>query len=158
MAGPGDRFYVLREGRRYEGLIALSVGRYEGEARGRIVTREGRPAIELAPGVSLEIRPGAARGFVDSVSLSETAELRGWALGSGDTAADGVLAFVDGRLVAAGTTQVPRADIAEVSGVPIAGFQLEAPLSPGERRAARSRLQVFAVAGGQATELPANGS
>jgi len=155
LAGPGKRF-VLRDGKLYPGFVPLAVARYEGEVEGKLASRHSGEFIRWSLGKDIEISGGAARGLLDSVSISrQRITIRGWATdAAGRQVADWVLAFADGRLVASGQPNVPRPEVADGSeAILFSGFQLTAPPADATKRKDTSRLRVFAVVGNQASEL-----
>jgi hypothetical protein len=156
-AGPHNR-YVLREGRKYGGLVKLAVGRYSGQAAGRLGRDARGPFLSWSLGPRLPIAPGLAKGYAESVSASRERPLAtGWTTdAAGKRPPTWVLAFYDGRLVAFGRPSVLRVDIAKAlgRGAALSGFQLTARTAAAKLVRDPSRLHVYAVVGDRATELP----
>jgi hypothetical protein len=154
LAGPENRF-VLRDRKVFRGSIPVLVGRYAGQVRGSLQTRNGRTVVSWSRGRST-VEKGAARGVIEVVSAaSGHVTISGWAIDSGRRdVADWVLAFSDGRLIAVGWPNVIRPDLAKAFGraLLLAGYNLnvrttrDSPLN-------LSRLRVFALTGNRASEL-----
>ncbi len=125
----------------------------------QLSTQDGRTVIVTAFGKRTEVEPGAVNGSVDRVvSLAGNALIvQGWAANTdAGRAADRVLVFADGRLVASGAPDKDRPDVADAydGNVARSGFQLTlAAAGRSERLARRSRLRVFALEGNHASEL-----
>ncbi len=151
--GPGGR-YELREQRRYPGLLPFFVGRYSGEARGRLQSRDGEQVIALSGKPPIAVRPSAATGFVEQLSVEAgKLAITGWATDArSQEPADRLIAFSKGRLVAIGEPTKVRPDVAQAHGsaATTSGFRLTATVA---RSTDPSRIQVFAVAGSAASEL-----
>jgi mannosyltransferase len=153
--GPGKRI-VRRDFEAYPGSVRLTVGRYQGEVEGTLRTREGARVISWSLGRDLVVDDGSARGFVDAVAADPAPfTLRGWATDAkAEGVADWVLAFSGGRLLSAGWPSVIRVDVAKAYGQPVllAGYELTAPPGTGHP-IDPSKVHVFAVVGGRASEL-----
>jgi hypothetical protein len=119
----------------------------------RLAERDGRTTIE-AKGRELQVRPGKLQGYVDSLVVDDQgARLGGWAVDpAAHRAAERILVFSDGRLVAQGEPTVVRPDIGKTFGPAAArsGFDVRW----ASRGAKAHDLRAFAVLGDTATELP----
>jgi hypothetical protein len=103
----------------------------------------------------LRLAPGRVVGAVDSaVREPGTLNLSGWALTRGARPPAHLLAFVGGRLVAAGVPNRARPDAAKAHGAPTdeVGFMIALPASLD--RAARRSIRVFATRGQVESQLP----
>ena len=152
-AGP-DGLYILREARRYPGLLRYYVGRYSGRIRGRLQKRSGREVITLTGAPTVLVDPTAADGFVDTVSRDENGELviSGWAIDAGGRRpADRLIAFAGGRLLASGQPTIVRPDVSRTRGDAVArsGFRLTTRV----RGVAPSDVRVYAIVGERASQL-----
>jgi hypothetical protein len=118
-------------------------------------TPAGRPTQRLPT-----IVPGKVAGFVDATQiLGQTVRLCGWAADVTDRrAADSVLVSSDGRVVAGTRPTLRRPDVARVyPGLGrVTGFTFKLPLEAVNPHGVRSKLVVYAVAGGRATALAFN--
>lgn len=153
--GPGGRL-ILRDDRRFTGLVDTAVARYSGEIDARLEDRGGRARIVLSEGAPIAVRSGVARGFVERLEADDgdlTAE--GWAA-AGTRAVDWLLLFAGSRLVATAVPVYPRADVGTIDSGPVAaaGFLASGPQPRAARAIADGRVRVFAVIGKGASELP----
>jgi len=116
-AGPAGRF-VLRQSRRYPGLLPFFVGRYSGIAHGRVVKRSGSEAVVLTGTGLIQVKPSVATGAVEDLSTDGgQLSVTGWAVSAaGHQPADRLLAFSRGRLVATAEPTRPRPDVADSLG------------------------------------------
>jgi hypothetical protein len=148
LGGPGYR-YVLREGRSFRGIVGLSVGRYAGRVRGRLVGSDSTLRIRWSLASDVPVSTTAAEGRVDAIEGGEgETTFTGWATGrGGGRIPDWVLAFAGRRLVAVGRTVIPRPDIERVYGRAVlpSGFRM----TIGGRRLVR----LYAVTPDGATPL-----
>ena len=98
---------------------------------------------------------GAVSGTVDTLEVSGGGvSASGWAARTDRGAADRVLVFVKGRLVASGRAQLERKDVVATQGRAAlnSGFKLTG--GTGSRSVpSRSDVRVFAVKGSTASEL-----
>jgi hypothetical protein len=119
----------------------------------RIVEEDGKTAIQSG-GRRIDVSEGAIKGFVDSfLPDDQGARIAGWAVARDDRrAAERILVFAHGELVAQGAPTVDRPDIQAQMGDSAAksGFEVRA----GVAGADAADFRVFAVYGGEATELP----
>jgi len=124
-------------------------------ARFRLVERQGRGAIVDERGRNIRVEAGI-EGFVDKVTVEDgVATVSGWAADTdAPRPADLVIAFADGRMVAAERPALPRPDLVRKFGAALfgAGFELRGPVDGGEP--GRAPLRAFAVIGGRASALP----
>jgi hypothetical protein len=151
LGGPRGRV-ALREARRYRGLVPLAVGRYAGDVRVTLVRHDGRERLLLSGGRSIEVSAASARGFVDEISLDgKLLNVLGWATDPNGHAADQVLLFSGRRLIAAGSVNRFRKDVAEALGndAVLSGFLLTVPA----RLVNISRVSVVTLIGHRAGEL-----
>ena len=149
--GPENRF-VRREEKVYEGLFPIMVGRYQGELKAHLERREGREVIRWSLGDDIGVSPGAARGFVESMSTNGNMTIKGWATdAAGDAAADWILVFSGKRLVAVARPTTLRPDVAKTYGneVIVSGFVA----TGATNGTSQSPVRVFGVVGNRATEL-----
>jgi hypothetical protein len=156
LTGPNG-LLVLREGRQFDGFVRLSVGRYAGEAEGRIAGEGGRAAIRFSTGERIPVAPGAAIGFVDGAAIADgVLTAGGWATSpSGDRPAERVLAFSGSRLLAVGKLRL-RPDLAERfgKGALTSGFEVSARIAAKDI----ARVRLFAVVDGRASRLRVTGT
>jgi len=148
-------YAVTGEGRSAT-LAPLTVAAQGAAPRGRLA--EGAATIDVG-GRSLRVRAARDWGYVENVKGPDPLHLavRGWAARRGQrTPVDRVLVFADGRLIAAGKPDRPRPDVAGDlgRGALMSGYGFDiARRDAAELAGSPSRLRVFAVVGGEATEL-----
>jgi hypothetical protein len=153
--GPDARL-ILRDERRFKGLVDTSVARYSGVIDARLERVGVRPRIALSEGGAIAIRPGVARGYVEKLGIEgRRLSVEGWAL-AGRRAVDWIVVFAGSRLVAGAVPVYPRPDVGKVEGGPIAaaGFVATGLVPRAGQAAGAGRLRVFAVVGDRASELP----
>ena len=137
-------------------LAALPTNGAQG-SQARLDEKSAR--IELAGGRSLRIDREAVAGFIEKVDALDAGHLSigGWAADPRRRAAvDQVLVFADRRLLARTSASISRPDVARTLGraAANAGYQVRIAYPSADRAAADpSRLSVFAVLGGRASEL-----
>ncbi len=154
--GPGGRYELLSR-REFTGLRRLAVGRYTGRIGARFAEVGGAGRIELTPGRDITVTPGVVEGVLEKVSV-DAGELTvtGWAIAAGGSAPADAVIVVDGaRVVAIGTPNVLRADVAAAhgKGTDGSGFTLHPLVRRPEDLVQEGRLRVFAAVGDRASEL-----
>ncbi|HEU0024577.1 MAG TPA: sulfatase-like hydrolase/transferase, partial [Thermoleophilaceae bacterium] len=125
---------------------------------GRLVGEDGALRIKLAR-TSLDVVPDALAGFVDKLEAPDPLHLRiaGWAADpKAGRRAGRVLVFAGRTLIGSGPTGVARLDVAEDLGrlAVLSGYRLDVIHRDAEQVAGDpSRVRVFGVLGGRASEL-----
>ena len=151
LGGP-DGLEVPRGRRRFAGFYPLDVRRFRGGYTGHLVRQGGHTTIDWSLGSRVPVRPGAARGAVESGAPRPRPSLSGWAAdASGAGLADWVLLFAGDRLVAVSGGGLPHGPVPGSRGraASSGGFGL-VTLAPVTGR----RLRAFAQSGGRAAEIP----
>ncbi len=119
----------------------------------RLVERGGSITI-VGPSGRIPVERGRIDGFIDSlVAGSGTLRIGGWALERRTRGPVGAVLVFDGsRFLTSGEPNLPRPDIARLAKIDPAtlGYRL----TTGAEGVDRSRVRVFAIAGGTASELP----
>jgi hypothetical protein len=158
---------AFREGANTVEALAVSGSRTDrqvvmagqAETRAVLVRKGAGPAVKTGGGATIPIRPAAAKGRVERVSINgQRVTVTGWATDPRRRhSADRVLLFVGGRLVQAGAPSFLRLDLVKRFGLGVAraGYEFAAAVR-GRIPVKRSDVQVIAIAGSQASELPAS--
>lgn len=127
----------------------LSAGAYHLQDGGKTIVESGR---------QIPVKPKSVAGYVDNaIPAGKSIGVSGWAV-SADLSgpADAVVAFVDGRAVAAQEPTGERADVAKNYGRPElerSGFGLIVPVKSLNCTAPAQGLEVFGITGGTASRL-----
>jgi hypothetical protein len=154
MLGGPDGLAIARSSRTFPGFYPLVVQRYQGAVTGRLERSGGRETISWSLGSHVTVSPGIARGAVTVVTPSTKPLLiGGWAVNASTRApVDWFLLFSGGRLFAVQPSVQKNVPVARALRSPssLLGFGL----APGDGPGNHARIQVFAVVGDHATELP----
>ncbi len=116
----------------------------------RLVKRSGRESIVDPAGRRIRVAAGAVDGAVESLSVNgPDVRADGWA--GGDGPADRVLAFSQGRFLAAVRPRLPRPDLK--AQLARAGFRLTAGLGTARDEGAPPPVDLYAIQRGRASRL-----
>ena len=138
-----------------QGVVLGFLAETSGERFTLVEGAAGPTAIKTSrPRRLIEITPGAVAGRVDvAVVQGSVVRLAGWAVAyPSGRAHDRLVLFADGRLIASSASGVDRPDLGPWSHG--SGFDFLVPLDSLTGQSARPRLQLLAVAGRTASELP----
>ena len=124
----------------------------------RLVERDDRTFIQSPSGASIELRPGAVDGFVETMATlaGRATVVQGWAADvERRQPAERVLLFSNGRLLDDEPTSKLRRDLVKLHGRGLrrAGFVLGAGRRRGGELPSLDSLRVVAVIGDRASEL-----
>ncbi len=110
--------YAVRQTPDHGPLLFMPVVSAKERSRARLRDRGGGGSAVSWRGEEVPVVPGAAMGFVDRVAISNgRVAIDGWAFDANQRATpDWVLAFVNGRLLAAGIPAAERPDVVESHG------------------------------------------
>ena len=127
-----------------------------GAAPYSLVLDQGRVVAVRQGDHQLPIRPGALKGFVESVKLAGKVRVSGWAADlEAGAAPEQILVFHHGEMVYSGFTTKTRGDISAANGLEKSVrtvFQLQLP-SAGLEDLTRTGLRLFALSNNAALEL-----
>ena len=158
LGGPGNIF-VLRDQTIFTGHLKLAVGRYSGRVRAEVAREDGRRIIRSSLGADAEVSPDGltaqSKASRPATRRSRSAAAADWMVGSRMGRSR-----VRRRLLAVVKPAIPRPDVAKdfSEGALGSGFKVSAPTLTRYGKGQLSRLRVFAVTEGRATELPVIGS
>ena len=144
--------FGIREGRAGLALVPFKSGDR------RLVERDGRTFIQSPSGESIEVRPGAVGGFVETLATvgGRVVVAQGWAADAErGQPAERLLLFSGGRLLDDEVPSKSRPDLVKAYGPKLrrAGFLLGAGAPRGGELPDLDSLRVVAVLGKRASEL-----
>ncbi len=144
----------MRATKTFPGFYPLVLQRLQGTVQGRLTGTAGHESISWTLDPDVRVQPGFAEGTVSGITPSTAPLLVGGYAVQASThrPVDWVLFFAGGRLFAVSPGGIPNeaAEQAYGSGALLGGFGIEPRSGPSDH----TRIRVFAVSGGHASELP----